>query len=368
MRLVRQAPALTHILDLLARAEGLRSGAPVKADGATSSLISTASHDSSIRNDGAGRRRVLGDLHPSNGEEHLSENIDYNRLRHNRGAAERALMTDGKESRHAAELESLDTAETITAAAGNEELGLLREAVQLHDALGYDEPPQLPVPVRLYLAAALLRGGASASSDGEAAAGTAIERTERAEEAETILRELNEDYPNMGRTFLGLWQACSMLGKHDEAREFRRQFLSSWKYAEIWLDDSAHVGGRQISCAERSRHDCEDIDDDLSLVAPSAASATHDARRSQGLASTTRTARVSTVSAAAIVLLSLAALVVIARNNRARRGVWKRIFSWNMAPESTVPRARVAVGETDSLVSSVRRADNANHIGDGAHR
>ncbi|CAN0241040.1 unnamed protein product, partial [Ectocarpus sp. 13 AM-2016] len=37
-----------------------------------------------------------------------------------------------------------------------EELELLRQAVEMQDALGYDEPPQLPVPTRLFLAAALL--------------------------------------------------------------------------------------------------------------------------------------------------------------------------------------------------------------------
>ncbi|CAM9607512.1 unnamed protein product [Ectocarpus sp. 8 AP-2014] len=164
---------------------------------------------------------------------------------------------------------------TTAATAGPEELELLRQAVEMQDALGYDEPPQLPVPTRLFLAAALLRGvdsggggggggggmegGVDDSSGGDgdtatttapvsAASPTLTTPTTTAaaavEEAEAVLLEVDAEYPGMGRTLLGLWRCREALGKHDEALALRERFLASWgPYSEVWLEDSAHVGG-----------------------------------------------------------------------------------------------------------------------------
>ncbi|CAM9917736.1 unnamed protein product, partial [Ectocarpus fasciculatus] len=166
-------------------------------------------------------------------------------------------------------------AAAAAAATGPEELELLRQAVEMQDALGYDEPPQLPVPTRLFLASALLRGvdvgGGGGGSGGERGVdGSSIDDGDTAttmapvsaaipptlttptttaaaaavEEAEAVLLDLDAEYPNMGRTLLGLWRCREALGKHDEALESRELFLASWgPYSEVWLEDSAHVGG-----------------------------------------------------------------------------------------------------------------------------
>ncbi|CBN77723.1 TPR repeat-containing protein [Ectocarpus siliculosus] len=198
---VYNAAELTRILDLLSRAEGLRGGIHVSAAGTTPGDVTTA------------------------------------------------------------------------ATAGPEELELLRQAVEMQDALGYDEPPRLPVPTRLFLAAALLRGvdsggggggiegGVDGSSvgDGDTATTTApvsaapptlttptttAAAAAAVEEAEAVLLEVDAEYPGMGRTLLGLWRCREALGKHDEALALRERFLASWgPYSEVWLEDSAHVGG-----------------------------------------------------------------------------------------------------------------------------
>lgn len=159
------------------------------------------------------------------------------------------------------------------AAAGPEELELLRQAVEMQDALGYDEPPQLPVPTRLFLATALLRGvdsggggggiegGVDGSSVGDGGTATTTAPVSAAapptlttptttaaaaavEEAEAVLLEVDAEYPGMGRTLLGLWRCREALGKHDEALALRERFLATWgPYSEVWLEDSAHVGG-----------------------------------------------------------------------------------------------------------------------------
>ena len=225
-----QVCSLVKILDLLSRAEASRGGFMAANTGA--SETDTDSPTSADGDGGPGRRRGL--------------------LRHGapRSAAPGVLPTDGQGARRRG------LTSTAAAAAGRrqEELELLRQAVQLEDALGYDEPRALPVPTRLYLAAALLRRDYGDAAGGDeplsadqgrqgAAMTTAAAGKDEAEEAESVLRELDVQYPNMGRTLLGLWRACSVLGKDDEARGFRERFVASWQYSEVWLADSAHVGG-----------------------------------------------------------------------------------------------------------------------------
>lgn len=225
---------------MLSRAEGLRGGFIGASDGTsetgTESPADTAAAASAAAGDGgSGRRRGL----LPNGAP--------------RSAAAPGVPADGQDSRR-----HDGRGLTSTASRRKEELELLRQAVRMEDALGYDEPPALPVPTRLYLAAALLRGnGGGGGGDDDASGGdtsvngrgagtltttAAAVGKDEAEEAETVLRELEVRYPNMGRTLLGLWRACSALGKHDEALEFRERFLASWQYSEVWLADSAHVG------------------------------------------------------------------------------------------------------------------------------
>eukprot|EP00752_Nemacystus_decipiens_P010350 g9220.t1 len=211
---VYQVCSLVKILDLLSRAEALRGGfiadLPAAAD------------------DGA------GDGGPARRHRGL--------LRHGTPrSAPREPSIEGQDARRRG-LTSTASASAAAADRRQEELKILRQAVQMEDALGYDEPPALPVPTRLYLAAALLRGDGG-GGQGAGTATVAVAGKDEAEEAETVLRELDVGYPNMGRTLLGLWRACSALGKDDEAQDFRERFFASWQYSEVGLIDSAHVGG-----------------------------------------------------------------------------------------------------------------------------
>ena len=134
----------------------------------------------------------------------------------------------------------------VAAAARQEEITLLWQAAELEDSLGYDEPPPLPLPARLFLGAALLRG----------APGSDLASTVDVVEAEAVFREIENRYPSMPRTLLGLWRACSALGKKDEAQELRKRYVASCRYSEIVLGDSAHVKG-QINVG----HDVVVVDD-----------------------------------------------------------------------------------------------------------
>lgn len=225
--------SLVNILELLSRAEALRGG--FVAASAGTGETDTDSPADTVGDGGSARRRRRRRGLLRNGTP--------------RPVAPGALPTDGLDARR--------RGLTSTAAGDRrqEELELLRQAVRMEDALGYDEPPALPVPTRLYLAAALLRGNGNGNGDGAEDAGAdrgqgAVTATaaaavgkDEAEEAETVLRELDVRYPNMGRTLLGLWRACSALGKDDDARGLRERFAASWQYSEVWLVDSAHVGG-----------------------------------------------------------------------------------------------------------------------------
>lgn len=144
---------------------------------------------------------------------------------------------------------------SAAAAARHEEIDLLWQAVELEDSLGYDEPPPLPLPARLYLGAALLRG----ASDNEPASKQDVV------EAEAVYREIETMYPSMARTLLGLWRACSVLGKKKEAEEFHNRYVASSRYSEIVLGDSAHIRG-QINVGQRVAYD--GIDGGMSEVDP----------------------------------------------------------------------------------------------------
>lgn len=235
-----QVCSLVKILDLLSRAEALRGGFIAPGNGTGEA---DAEGPATAASDGGSARHRRGLLR--------NHSIP-------RSTAPGVRSTDGPDARRRG------LTSTTAGDRRQEELELLRQAVQMEDALGYDEPPALPVPTRLYLAAALIRengngegndGGAEdAAGHGHASAGTAGGQgaatataaavgKDEAEEAETVLRELDVRYPNMGRTLLGLWRACSALGKDDDAQELRERFVASWQYSEVWLVDSAHVGG-----------------------------------------------------------------------------------------------------------------------------
>lgn len=217
---------ITRILDLLSQAEALRAGAPATVDPAALT------------------------------EEHASVHLG------GPTTPSPTIITTT----------ATTTATTTTDASEDAEqsaLDILRYAVELEDALGYDEPPVLPVPTRLYLGAALLRAAATAAgngtdnstSDAENGVQDASASVEAAvaavAEAQSLFIDLGGLYPNMGRTLLGLWRAHSAAGEPEEAEKVRERFVENWQFSEVWLEDSAHVGGLLLANARNSEHDRE---------------------------------------------------------------------------------------------------------------
>lgn len=307
-----QAPALTRILDLLSRAEALRGGIP--------SLAVNDASDGGTTEDGDVRRNLL-DPQAFRAENRASGRAQR---QHDRSLAER---TAGAMSGN------------NTGSAGPQELDLLRHAVVMHDALGYDEPPPLPLMPRLYLGAALLRGGDMAG----------------AAEAESIFMELETNYPGMGRTLLGLWRVCLDLGRPDEAREYRQRFLDSWQYSEIWLGDSAHVGGQMR--AGDGRYDEGDGRGDTSAATsvPEVKEGSVSGRQADG----------ATLATALFAVAVFSLTVVGARIALRKRWGWRSLGGRRKANREYEP-----VSETDTLVGEnvevggaisggASRADNA---------
>lgn len=95
-------------------------------------------------------------------------------------------------------------------------LSLLRRAVELEDAMAYDEPQAWFIPVREFLGAALLRSG-------DAAAAEQVFRT-----------DLDRNRRN-GRSLFGLMEALKAQKKDQQANLVRMQFVAAWKDADTKL-------------------------------------------------------------------------------------------------------------------------------------
>lgn len=216
---ITQAPTLTKIIDLISRAEGLRGGICTTDGGAPTSESSSV--DSSADEDDPAHRGLFAP--PGLGAGTATHDA-------RRSIVGRGLDTATPDCPTGAEISAAD----VTAAARQEEIKLLWRAVELEDSLGYDEPPPLPLPARLFLGAALLRG----------APGNDLASAVDVVEAEAVFRDIDTSYPSMPRTLLGLWRACSAQGKKDEAQELRKRYVASCRYSEIVLGDSAHVKGQ----------------------------------------------------------------------------------------------------------------------------
>jgi tetratricopeptide (TPR) repeat protein len=91
-----------------------------------------------------------------------------------------------------------------------------RRAIELQDALVYDEPPPWFFPVREAYGGALLRAG-------------------RAKEAEAAFREDLERTRRNGRSLFGLMESLRAQGRTVEADWVRREFESAWRRAEVKL-------------------------------------------------------------------------------------------------------------------------------------
>lgn len=90
----------------------------------------------------------------------------------------------------------------------------LREAVELEDALAYDEPPGWMQPVRHALGALLVAEG-------------------KGEEAERVYRRDLERHPNNGWALLGLQQALELQDRGDEAAELAPKLTRAWTRADV---------------------------------------------------------------------------------------------------------------------------------------
>ena len=90
------------------------------------------------------------------------------------------------------------------------------EAVRIQDALVFNEPPDWPQSMRLYLGAALLKAG-------------------RSKDAEGVYREELRGFHENGWALFGLWQSVQAQGRAAEAQEIRKRFDRSWKNADVVL-------------------------------------------------------------------------------------------------------------------------------------
>lgn len=93
------------------------------------------------------------------------------------------------------------------------------QAVQMQDALNFNEPPDWQQSMRLYLGAALLKAG-------------------RPKDAEAVYREELRSLHENGWALFGLCQSVQAQGRTIEAREIRERFTRAWKNADVVLNAS----------------------------------------------------------------------------------------------------------------------------------
>lgn len=98
-------------------------------------------------------------------------------------------------------------------------IAALERAVELEDALVYDEPEPLPFAARDWLGAALLQAG-------------------RARAAERVYRAAVDDRPHNGWSLFGLEQALRAQGRAAEADQARALFEQAWARSDVRLDSS----------------------------------------------------------------------------------------------------------------------------------
>ena len=93
---------------------------------------------------------------------------------------------------------------------------ILRRALDLEDALAYDEPPIWFLPVREMLGGALFKQGDFAG-------------------AEQIFRDDLQRNRRNGRSLFGLWESLKAQKKNDSAAMVQSEFESAWKNADVKL-------------------------------------------------------------------------------------------------------------------------------------
>ncbi len=94
-----------------------------------------------------------------------------------------------------------------------------RSAVNLEDALTYNEPPTWYYPVRQSLGKALMAAG-------------------RAAEAERVYREDLDRFPENGWSLYGLHRSLLAQGRSKEAEAIEQRFTDAWRHADVELSAS----------------------------------------------------------------------------------------------------------------------------------
>jgi tetratricopeptide (TPR) repeat protein len=101
----------------------------------------------------------------------------------------------------------------------NASITAFEKAVELEDALTYDEPEPLPFAARHWLGAALLEA-------------------QRYPDAERVYREELEDHPHNGWSLLGLQKALA--GRSVKSQEVDADLAASWSRADAWIQSSRY--------------------------------------------------------------------------------------------------------------------------------
>ncbi|HEY8469494.1 MAG TPA: tetratricopeptide repeat protein [Longimicrobiales bacterium] len=94
-----------------------------------------------------------------------------------------------------------------------------RAAVEIEDALLYEEPPLWYYPIRHSLGRALLEAG-------------------RPAEAEQAYRQDLDRFPHNGWSLFGLMKSLEAQGRNSEAAQIRARFREAWKHADVELTAS----------------------------------------------------------------------------------------------------------------------------------
>ncbi|HLN02682.1 MAG TPA: hypothetical protein VK335_25560 [Bryobacteraceae bacterium] len=91
-----------------------------------------------------------------------------------------------------------------------------RQAVQIEDALRYDEPPDWYIPTRESLGSAYMIGN-------------------QYDDAEKVFREELARHARNPRALFGLWQCLKAEGKKADAKQTELEFRAAWKNADVKL-------------------------------------------------------------------------------------------------------------------------------------
>ena len=96
----------------------------------------------------------------------------------------------------------------------------LTKAVELEDALVYNEPSAWYIPPRQNLGAVLLKA-------------------KKYEEAEAVFKDDLKDLRQNGWSLMGLYQSLSAQGKADEAEKIMNEFKKAWQHSDFEIETSA---------------------------------------------------------------------------------------------------------------------------------